>query len=102
MPIIRIYLYLIFIEVARVIEKQQEPRLLVGSYDGADEDLESLVPIGYDTVGIWKYYSRFHVLGTRILLTVDLVWTIVVLPALKAALGGFGCFIVVLIGELLI
>lgn len=73
MPICRVYLYLIFIEVARVIEKQKEPRLLVGSYEGADDDLESLVPIGYDSVGIWKYYSRFHVLGSRILITVDLV-----------------------------
>ena len=73
MPTIRIYLYLIIIEIARVIEKQKEPRLLVGSYEGADDDLESLVPIGYDSLGVWKYYMRFHVTGTRILLTVDLV-----------------------------
>lgn len=73
MPVVRVYIYLIFIEVARVIEKQKEPRLLVGSYDGADDDLQSLVPIGYDTVGVWKYYNRFHVLGSRILMTVDLV-----------------------------
>lgn len=73
MPSIRIYLLLIIIEVARIIEKQKEPRLLVGSYEGADDDLESLVPIGYDSWGIWKYYVRFHVTGSRILLTADLV-----------------------------
>ncbi|CAL8137864.1 unnamed protein product [Orchesella dallaii] len=98
MPIIRVYLYLIFIEVARVIEKQKEPRLLVGSYEGADEDLQSLVPIGYDGVGIWKYYDRFPILGTKILLIVDSVWIFIALPAVKAALGGFGGFLITVMG----
>ncbi|ODM96518.1 hypothetical protein Ocin01_10166 [Orchesella cincta] len=98
MPIIRVYLYQIFIEVARVIEKQKEPRLLVGSYEGADEDLESLVPIGYDGVGIWKYYDRFPMLGTKILLIVDSVWIFIALPAVKAALGGFGGFLITVMG----